>query len=308
MQKGNLRNKVKGFTLVELIIVIAIIAILSGMTFMATNYFVRNAKLETLNDRAQLVYLAFQDMVLDCEINQDNSVFEPRGRERPADYWAGESTDDIIGAVIFFRISEFDFNGHKNVSGAAGLGDEIHIMTTHKNPVIHALGPNICSISVFAEGSTSPEITGGAGRNLSADHGAWYWDKFNKYISGRLDNSATGTYCVSVDLENYQVLSVICREIPPSGRDPKTGLYATWEMSEEAGGAAHGLGNFIEWYGERDGAKKVLTSGGTTVLPPQQTFIVKNKDQQKAIAKMVNVSMGAYPYGDEIYDDVKSPI
>lgn len=302
IQAGNLRNKIKGFTLVELIVVIAIIAILAGMGNLGVQTYVRNAKLEALNDRAQLVYTAFQDMLLDCEINQDNSVFEPRGRETAP--WSMERTDDIIGAVIFFRISQYDYQGHPNVNHAVGLGDEIHIMTTHKNNVIHQLTPNICSISVFAEGSTSPEVTGGAGQNHSADHGAYYWKKLDSYISGRLDNSATGTYCVSVDLENYQVLSVICRDVLPSGKDPKTGLYATWEVTAEAGGASKGLGNFISAYDEGS----PLVSGGVTIKPPQQTFIVKDKEQQRAICKRTGVNMGAYPYGDDLYSNVTSRI
>lgn len=304
IKAGNLRNKIKGFTLVELIIVIAILMTIMGTSVLAMRTFIQNSKLEALNDRAHLVYMAFQDILLDCEIAQDNSVFEPRGKE------GAERIDDITGAVIFFRVSKYDFDGHSNSNGAAGLGDEIHIMTTHKN-----VSPNhfwasdyVCSRSVWAEGSTSPHITdwGYGGANPGGDHGAWYWKKLNQYISARLDDTATGSYVVSVDLENYQVLSVVCRDVPADGRDPKTGLYVTWELSDPT----KGLGNYISWYGETSDETKVLISNGVDVTPPQQTFIVKNKEQQRAISNRIGVNMGAYPYGDDIYgrDIVENPM
>lgn len=294
-KNGSACKRIKGFTLVELIVVIAIIAVLSGIAVTAVNHYARNARLETLNDRAQMVYMAFQDMLLDCELKQDNSLFEPRGQA------GDESTDDVIGSVIFFRISEKDHGGHKNVNGATGLGDEIHVMTTHKNAPHNAMAANVSSISVFAPGSTSPEITSGAGRNLYADHGAYYWEKFNKYISGRMDESATGTYVVSIDLQNYQVLSVICRDIPPDGRDPKTGLYSEWEVDD----SSKALGKYINFYSDEGGHN--LTAGGTVIQPPQRTFILKDREHQRDISYKVGVDIGSYPYGDTLYDNVTKP-
>lgn len=292
---GSACKRIKGFTLVELIVVIAIIAVLSGIAAMAVNHYARNAKLETLNDRAQMVYMAFQDMVLDCEIKQDNSLFEPRGKA------GDESTDDVIGAVIFFRISEKDQSGHKNVNGATGLGDEIHVMTTHRNTPHNAMAANVSSISVWVDGSTNPGVTSGSGANHYPDHGAYYWDKFNNYISGRVDESATGTYVVSVDLENYQVLSVICRNVTSDGRDPKTGLYSEWEVDD----SSKALGKYINFYSDESGHS--LTAGGTVIKPPQRTFILKDTDHQRDISYKVGIDIGSYPYGNTLYDNVTKP-
>lgn len=72
----NGRCSLKGFTLLELIIVIAIIAILAGISTSLINGYQRSARLETDNNRAQTVYTGFQNMLIDCEINQDNSIFD----------------------------------------------------------------------------------------------------------------------------------------------------------------------------------------------------------------------------------------
>lgn len=60
---------VKGFTVIELLIVIAIIAILAGMTSLAIMGFVRNANLESVNSKAQQAYASLQNMLIDIEID-----------------------------------------------------------------------------------------------------------------------------------------------------------------------------------------------------------------------------------------------
>lgn len=295
---GSAYKRIKGFTLVELIVVIAIISVLAGVLNMAIQNYVRNAKLETLNDRAQMVYMAFQDMLIDCELKQDLSMFDPRVE-------AGDSAvDDIIGAVVFFRICGEDVYGHRNMRGSMGLGDEIHIMTTHRNTIHYGITPNICSMSVWPEGSSDPCITTGAGANGYPDHGASYWNKYNHYIAGRMDETATGTYVVSLDLENYQVISVICRSVGPDSKDPKTGLYSEWEVAD----SNKALGKYINYYSDEGGHSLKEKGTGIEIKPPQRTFILKNTDQQRAISSKVGVDMGSYPYGDTLYSNVESPI
>lgn len=63
--------------MIELIIVLAIIAILAGMLSMLIEGYQRNARLETANNRANMAYTGFQNILIQCEIKQDISVFGP---------------------------------------------------------------------------------------------------------------------------------------------------------------------------------------------------------------------------------------
>lgn len=282
-----------------MLVVIAIIAILAGITSMAVSGFVRDARLETANSKARMIYTAFQDIIMDCEIKQDNSIFE--GHD-------GDSTEDIIGAVVFFRISQTDAGGHTNKNGLTGLGDEIHVMCMHVDGShIYNGGvagqAGLCSRSFWIEGTSNSGSTSGSGANNSdassifGEKGAKRWEKFNSYISGRMDNSMDGTYVVAVDLVNYQVISVVCRDLV-DGRDPKTGLY---DPSEVISGAPV-LGSYINGY---DSA--TYADGSGSVSFPVRSYIVKDLNQEKNIYKKTGVYVGCYPFGDTLYSNITAP-
>lgn len=288
---GTNRKSVKGFTLIELIVVIAILAVLAGISNLAVQGFIRSAKLETANDKAQMVYMAFQDIVTNCEIKQNKSIFE--GHE-------GENSDDIIGAVVFFRISDTDANGHKNQNGMTGVGDEIHVMAMHENTVVNGgiagIGA-LCSRSFWMEGTANPSADSGSAKNNSpadsvfGEKGAKRWAEFNKYISGRLDKSMAGTYVVAIDLQNYQVLSVIYRELV-NGQDPKTGLYDGSEVKD-----GKPLSNYINAYTELNGQSI-----------PVQTFVIYDMDHQERISSQAGITVGCYPMGKSVYKEVTAKI
>ena len=88
-------KKIKGFTLLELIVVIAIIGILMGILSFLINGFMKNSQIETNNAKAEIVYTAFQDVLTQCEIKQDKSIFEV----------FPDHGNNLKGVVLFFRIA-----------------------------------------------------------------------------------------------------------------------------------------------------------------------------------------------------------
>ncbi|MDE6763952.1 MAG: type II secretion system GspH family protein [Oscillospiraceae bacterium] len=69
-------KKLRGFTLIEMLVVIAIIAILAGMISLAMGGFQRDARMEATRNRAQSVYLGLQNVVSQCEIKQNAETFD----------------------------------------------------------------------------------------------------------------------------------------------------------------------------------------------------------------------------------------
>lgn len=285
MNHKNLSRKtLKGFTLIELIVVIAIIVVLTGISSLAINGFRRDARIQTNNNKAEMIFSTFQDILIDCEINQDLSMFDVRE--------FNGVNGDITGAVLFFRISDMASNGMANLNNSTGLGDEIHIMTSYKQTFTGGIAPNVASGSVWMHG-TSQNVSSQSGYNdyhSDGDGGSTVWSKWNAAVAGRIDPTMTGTYVVFMDLSNYEVKSVICRELV-GGKDPKTGLYDASETGS--------YGSIAPYAKQADN----VTLNGTTEALPCRMFFIENMNKEVAAAKN-GIYIGCYPFSDNVYDSV----
>ena len=75
--KSSATKKLKGFTLVELLIVMAILSILAGMISIVTSGIVRDSKLEAARTSAQEVYTGIQNTLVQMEIKQQGNLLNP---------------------------------------------------------------------------------------------------------------------------------------------------------------------------------------------------------------------------------------
>ncbi len=183
---GSAYRRIKGFTLVELIIVMAIIVILAGIMSLVTQSFVRNARRETANDTAQLLFTGFQNVLTQCEIKQDSSAF------------AYDSTNLFdLGRVI---VSVKAYSGNIQVLKVENFKSD---------------GTDI--------GAADVEFTSGGLEWDTAKVSTYKGDlsKLANVILGVLDanSSFEGEAKIYIDYENFEVKSVVYKTISDDSRN-----------------------------------------------------------------------------------------
>lgn len=178
--KSSAFKTVKGFTVLELIIVIAIIAILAGISSIAVQGFVRDARLETADNKAQQVYTAVQNVLIQFEIDQDYTAIDA------AVLGGSSATETAKYVALEFEVKNGTLNG-------------ADVKLT-----------NVTDSKTFTYGSTYdfpsstvPSTTDTEGRAFM---------KLAKYLCGSLSEEFTGYAYVCIDMENYVVDSVLFTE------------------------------------------------------------------------------------------------
>lgn len=170
-------SKVKGFTLIEMLVVITIIALLAGISSIAIYGFQRDARVETNNNKAQMIYTGIQNVLVQCEIHQDHSLLDAdlKGGEVPTNY----SDDPMLYAELYFRVDQ------------GKIDDEIKILSKYK---------------------TKADAEGVAKRDSSDDTEEAWFKELEKSLLSVIDSSFEGVCAVYIDYEDFVVDSAICIE------------------------------------------------------------------------------------------------
>ena len=199
--KSSATKRLKGFTLIELLIVIAILSVLAGMISIIMPGFIRDAKIESDQNKAQMMHSTFQNFLIDCEIKQDVTFFDTfNGKDTP------------IAAMVFFHVAR---EGNGKQYEELRLGDKIEVKSISKNTQ---------SVDVYSAEETSE----------AQKYKKERYELFKKEIMGAIDSKFEGSYAVYIDLDNYTVDSVIYRELE-NGKDPTMAVDNLKEYSHTSG-------------------------------------------------------------------------
>jgi prepilin-type N-terminal cleavage/methylation domain-containing protein len=213
-------HKAAGFTLVEMIIVIAIITILASVIIPNTTTSIRDSKIEAANTTAKEIYTATQNYLTDCQIknisltNSDASkesgafpVVKPTSSNKIIIAMSGSKVDGAAAkAKAKCRSTDSDESGASDwyvfdssaVSGAANVINRV----TNKN-----------STGVY-DGCGDKALKG-----------------IMKYMGSAMNAQTMGVWVCQIDIETYTVDFVMYSEQPTALEDLGKALTASTSTS-----------------------------------------------------------------------------
>lgn len=205
-------KKLKGFTLIEMLVVLAVLVILGATITIPITAYIRDARVESNNEKAKLVYEAFQNLLINAEVTQDDSMFR---------MWDRDNTEhgDLANVVIWFEISKTNRDGSNN-NGLA-LGDTIDVMNYYEKPGAtntHVYEPTFYGSS-NSRGLLEKNCTTGYDAADIARKKALY-ERYENELIGNLTTNCEGRYQVSINYKDYTIDSVLYQE-------PNTGATQT---------------------------------------------------------------------------------
>ncbi|MGN0552777.1 MAG: type II secretion system protein [Oscillospiraceae bacterium] len=170
--KSSATKKLKGFTLIEMIVVIAIISILAGISSMAISGYVRDSRLEAARNTAQEVYTGIQNTLVQLEIKQQEDLLDP------SKYGAAGTPSKYITLELVMD------------NGLISSNDLIIAMGTADNQKV--------TLPYSYPNSTS-----------TTDEKEKNFRKLAKYITDNLSMDFTGYVYAAIDMEDWVVDSVV---------------------------------------------------------------------------------------------------
>ncbi len=108
------RSAVKGFTLIELIVVMAIIAVLASMLSIAIIAYIRDAKMETADENAQIASKAIQKFLTEYEISgvelYDAKIIDPNDNTKTIKVFETSPGSKTIQKVFYVTTDKKETN------------------------------------------------------------------------------------------------------------------------------------------------------------------------------------------------------
>jgi len=223
--------KLKGFTLVELILVIGIIGILITIGSIGMAAYIRSANMKAYNSAAHQAFSAMQNIMINCEITQKDALID-YNQARPT------------------PIANHERPTYVHLS----FGIE-------KGEMADWAGSRYIDIVVTYDNNTSRKLTGTVSNNSSGKQKDFF-TQLEKAITDNLSSAFSGRVDAWIDYENYSVDSVVYQ---PSARN-YFGWATTFSWNTTERGKGKIFGGCYNMPSQRSDYKRDVKYGGYPML------------------------------------------